>query len=246
MAGAPGVAGGAVGDWLALGEGAGLVGLGVVADGLVVGVGSLGRRGAGVGEADADAEADAVGLASAVGLTVGLAVGSANALVAGAPTRAAATSRVPARRSRAPRAVVGVDIGAFLSGSRLLPEPPGAPVTRAPSRIPRRFVEPLAPVGHSDLPRPDVATHGCGTVPDLDRLPPNRCVWVSPEGDGQTLLLPRGWAAPRSERGQVGVAECAGPVGRVGAATVRGVDHEGAGRGRRSVRCRRPWSSRQT
>ncbi len=131
VAGALGVAAGAVGDPLALGEGAGSLGLGdVVADGLVVGVGSPVAVALGLGDADEDA----VGLAAAVGLTVG----SANALVAGAPTRAAATSRVPARRSRVPRAVVGVDIGAFLSGSRLLPEPPGAPVTRAPSRIPRR------------------------------------------------------------------------------------------------------------
>jgi hypothetical protein len=130
-----GVTAGVVGVAEALGEGAGSLGLGdVVADGLVVGVGSPDAVAVGLG----DAEADAVGPASAVGLVVGLGVGSANALVAGAPTSAAATSRVPARRNRAPRAVVGVDIGASLSGSRLMPEPPGAPVTRAPSRIPRR------------------------------------------------------------------------------------------------------------
>ena len=69
--------------------------------------------------AGTDALADAVGPASVVG--------SANALVAGAPTRAAATSRVPARRSRAPRVVVGVDIGAFLSGSRRDARTTGSP-----------------------------------------------------------------------------------------------------------------------
>src|SRR6478735_4606300 len=105
-----------VGDALVLGEGAGSLGLGdVVADGLVVGVGSPVAVAVAVALGLGDAEEDAVGLASALGLTAGLAVGSANALVAGAPTRAAATSRVPARRSRAPRAVVRVDIGASLS-----------------------------------------------------------------------------------------------------------------------------------
>ena len=54
-------------------------------------------------------------------------VGSAKALVAGALTSAAATSRVPARRSRAPRGVVGVDIGAFLSGSRRDARTTGSP-----------------------------------------------------------------------------------------------------------------------
>jgi len=103
-----------VGEALVLGEGAGSLGLGdVVADGLLVGVGSPVAVAVALGLGDA--EEDAVGLASALGLTAGLAVGSANALVAGAPTRAAATSRVPARRSRAPRAVVRVDIGASLS-----------------------------------------------------------------------------------------------------------------------------------
>jgi hypothetical protein len=112
VAGALGVTAGAVGDALVLGEGAGSLGLGdVVADGLVVGAGSPVAVALGLG----DAEEDAVGLASELGLTVGPAVGSANALVAEAPTRVAATSRVPARRSRAPRAVVRVDIGASLS-----------------------------------------------------------------------------------------------------------------------------------
>ena len=72
-----------------------------------------------VGLGDADAVTDAVGTASVVG--------SAKALVAGAPTSAAATSRVPARRSRAPRGVVGVDIGAFLSGSRRDARTTGSP-----------------------------------------------------------------------------------------------------------------------
>ena len=66
-----------------------------------------------VGLGDGDAVTDADVVPDAVGL--GSAVVSASALVAGAPTRAADRSRVPARRSRAPRAVVGVDIGAFLS-----------------------------------------------------------------------------------------------------------------------------------
>jgi hypothetical protein len=106
----------------ALGEGVGLVGLGdPVVDGLVVGVASPDAVALGLG----DAEADAVGLALAV--SVGLAVGSANALVAGPPTSAAATSRVPARRNRAPRAVVGVDIGAFLSGSERDARTTGSP-----------------------------------------------------------------------------------------------------------------------
>ena len=99
-----------------------------VVEGLVVAVG-LGRPtawwGSGwgtrwmVGLGDADAVTDAVGTASVVG--------SAKALVAGAPTSAAATSRVPARRSRAPRGVVGVDIGAFLSGSRRDARTTGSP-----------------------------------------------------------------------------------------------------------------------
>ena len=74
------------------------MGLGVgVVDGLAVGLGS-----ADVAGADGRLAVDAVARrASAVS------VGSANALAAGPPTSAAATSRVPARRSSAPRAVVG-------------------------------------------------------------------------------------------------------------------------------------------
>ena len=60
---------------------------------------------------------DGPGDAVALDDVVGVGAGSASALVAGAPTSATATSRVPARRSSAPRAVVGVDIRASLSGS---------------------------------------------------------------------------------------------------------------------------------
>ena len=112
-----------LGDVVAVGEPLG----DAVAEGLVVavGLGSLDGVVVGVGDpvmvglGDADAVTDAVGTASVVG--------SAKALVAGAPTSAAATSRVPARRSRAPRGVVGVDIGAFLSGSRRDARTTGSP-----------------------------------------------------------------------------------------------------------------------
>jgi hypothetical protein len=94
-----------------VGDGAGLVGVGdVVSDGSVVGLASAEGLTSGV----AVTVTDAVGLAGAVGP----AVGSASAALVGAPTSAAATSRVPARRNSAPRAVVGVDIGAFLERSR--------------------------------------------------------------------------------------------------------------------------------
>ena len=87
------------------------------------------------GVGDVVSERSVVGLASAEGLRPGVAVprdgcrgswparlgpavGSASAALVGAPTSTAATSRVPARRNSAPRAVVGVDIGAFLERSR--------------------------------------------------------------------------------------------------------------------------------
>jgi hypothetical protein len=114
---------------VALGEGSGPVGVVAVVsdgvgpslgdallvlasgDGVVVALptGDALASGDGLAEGVAVAVADAVGLASGVGP----AVGSARATVAGPATSAAATSRVPARRSRTPRAVVGVDIGAF-------------------------------------------------------------------------------------------------------------------------------------
>ncbi len=80
------------------GSGAGVASLEVVAEPV------------GLGDADAVTGGEVV-VPDAVGLGSG--VVSASALVAGPPTRAAARSRVPERRSRAPRAVVGVDIGAF-------------------------------------------------------------------------------------------------------------------------------------
>ena len=207
-----------------LGEGAGSLGLGeVVLDGLsvgvVVGVGSAGV--VLVGPGPPVVVADAVGPASAVGLVVGLAVGSANALVAGPPTSAAATSRVPARRNRAPRAVVGVDIGAFLSGSRRDARTTGSPghsgsVPHSSTVLWSRSHLPGIPT-RRDV---NVATHGCGTVPDLDRLPPNRCVWCRPKATAR-LYSPRAGTGARVGRSGVGVR---------------------AGRGRRRGRSGSAWS----
>jgi hypothetical protein len=224
-----------LGDVLGVGEALG----DVVAVGLVVGVGlgSLDGEVVEVGDPVAVGlgDADAVGPASVLG--------SARALVAGAPTSATAMSRVPARRSRAPRGVVGVDIGAFLSGSRRDARTTGVPVTRAPSRIPRRCCGAARTCRVLRLVAIDVATHGCGTVPDLNRLPPNRCVWVPPEGDGQTLLPREGARLPcgcSSERWRVvvvgawvvsGVVGAAGPVLGREVIEVVGVDVVGVEKG---------------
>ena len=91
---------------VALGDGLGVVGAGTDGEG-------VGVDGAGLGSAGALDE----GAADAVAVGVAGSVGSANALAAGAPASVAATSRVPARRSSAPRVVVVTVMCASPSGS---------------------------------------------------------------------------------------------------------------------------------
>jgi hypothetical protein len=73
--------------------------------------------GLGVVLGSAEVLGDGLGDAVALDDVVGVGAGSASALVAGAPTSATASNRVPARRSSAARVVVMVDIRASLSGS---------------------------------------------------------------------------------------------------------------------------------
>jgi hypothetical protein len=155
------------GDPVAEGEGVS-VGVGVPAgdaepDGVALGLAS-------------EAVGDGVALAVALGVAVASGVGSADA-TAGAPTSAAETSRAPSARAPGRSRVVSMVPSSAVQD--VMPETAGGPACSG--SVPHSSTVVWSRSRLTGIPtRRPRATYGCGTVPDFDRLPPDRCVWVPP------------------------------------------------------------------